>query len=142
MLFPGEDADEMLTPERVDELLRRWRDRRMVVTFNPSDLAFAAVLVGRTDPFLAAASDARQTRWLAAATAFVRGEYGDAARRFDEIGSVPNAAYARLRGAEALIGEGRREEADAELTKAVAFYHSVRARLYLRTAEELLAAAG
>jgi len=128
--------------QRIDELLRRWRDHRMTPTFNPSDLAFATVLVDLADSFLAAASQARPTRWLAAATAFARGEYAEAARLFEEIGSAPNAAYARLRGAEALVAAGLRTDADGELNQAVAFYRSVGARLFLRTAEELLAAAG
>jgi hypothetical protein len=75
------------------------------------------------------------------ATAFARGEYADAARRFDEIGSLPYAAHARLHGAEALVASGRRAEADAELGQALAFYRSVGASFYKRRAEEILAAA-
>ncbi len=42
--------------------------------------------------------------------------------------------------AKALVAQGRRPEADAQLAKALAFYRSVGAKRYLREAEALLAA--
>jgi len=92
--------------------------------FSTAEAACAAVLLGRADDFLAAADGARETRRLAASRALARGEWEEAARRFEEIGSLPNAAFARLQSRETR-------------PQALAFYRSVGAAL-----PELLAAAG
>ena len=65
---------------------------------------------------------------------------GDAAAEiYDEAGSLPDAAFARLRAAEALIVDGRRVEGDPELQRALAFYRSVDATACIREGEALLA---
>jgi hypothetical protein len=122
-------GEQAMARERLEELLGHWRDAPLAVTFNPCEPAFAAVLLGQADAFLAAAEGTRETRWLAAATAFVRGRPAEAARLFDEIGSLPNAAYVRLHD-------------PATLERALAFYRSVGATLLVRRGEELLAATG
>ena len=71
--------------ERLDKLLGLWREGLQNVTFNPSELAFAAVLLGRHEDFLAAADAARPTRWLDAACAFARGDCVQAAELFSEV---------------------------------------------------------
>jgi class 3 adenylate cyclase/tetratricopeptide (TPR) repeat protein len=55
-------------------------------------------------------------------------------------GFVSEEAFARLRAAEQLVGEGRRAEADVQLAAALAFYRSVGATRYIRQGEALLAA--
>jgi len=115
--------------ERLDELLHRWRLDLQNVTFNPSELAFTAVLLGRQKEFLAVADDARATTWLDAAGAFARGDYVGAAERFSEIGSRPNEAYARLAAGD-----------EANVRRALDFYRSVGAKLYIARAETLLPA--
>src|SRR5581483_699495 len=81
---------------RLDELFASWRSSLRTATFNAPDAAFPAVLVGRSEDFLAVATQAHETPWLLGAIAFARGDYGRAAEIFDEIGTVPFAAYARL----------------------------------------------
>jgi hypothetical protein len=121
-----------------DELLRRWGAAPQAVAFTPVEVAYAARLLGRDDEFLAVAEEGYPTAWLTAAIAFARGAHSEAARVFDRIGSLPNAAYARLVGAEARHAGA----SDDDLQQAIEFYRSVRATLFLRRAEALLAAAG
>jgi len=86
------------------------------------------------------AGQKRQTKWIVVTRAVVRGDYAEAAELFAEMGSRPHEAYARVRAAEKLVAEGRRAEADEQLAKALAFFRSVGATRYMRTAEALLSA--
>jgi class 3 adenylate cyclase len=122
-------GDRNTATERHDELLRMWREDLENVYFNPSELAFASALLGRQEDFLAVADAARETRWLEAARAFARGDYPHAADVFAEIGSRPNEAYARLAAAD-----------EANVRRALEFYRSVGATLYVARAEALLPA--
>jgi hypothetical protein len=122
-------SDGEAATQRLDELLRLWRKNPQNVTFNPSELAFAAALLGRQEDFLAVADAARETRWLAAARAFARGNQMEAADRFSEIGSRANEAYARLAAGD-----------EANARRALEFYRSVEAKLYVARAEALLPA--
>ncbi len=76
----------------------------------------------RTISSLPPTGRARRGGWRRHALA--RGEWEEAARRFEEIGSLPNGAFARLQSRETR-------------PQALAFYRSVGAAL-----PELLAAAG
>ena len=51
------------------------------------------------------------------------------------MGARPDEAFARLRAAEAMAAAGRRPEADVQLERALAFYRSVGATVYVREAE-------
>ena len=53
--------------------------------------------------------------------------------------AVTQEAWFRLRGAEQLVHEGRRAEADEQLRPALAFYRSVGATRWIRDGEALLA---
>ena len=75
-----------------------------------------------------------------AAIAMGAGDLQDATAIYGEVGHRPAEAYARLRAAELLVGEGRRAEADAVLGQALAFWRSVGATAYVREGEALLAA--
>ena len=122
-------GDRDAAMERLDELLRLWRASPQNVTFNPSELAFAATLLGRQEDFLAVANAARETRWLAAACAFARGNPVEAADLFAEIGSRANEAYSRLAAGD-----------QANVRRALEFYRVVGAKLYVARAESLLPA--
>jgi hypothetical protein len=78
--------------------------------------------------------------WLVAAEAYAAGEFASAAETLSQIGSQPDAAYARLRSGEALAAAGRHSEADLELRRALDFYRRVDAGRYVRRAEAFLAA--
>jgi len=74
------------------------------------------------------------------AAAAVAGEFQRAADHYDQIQAQPDAAFARLQAAKHLVAAGRRAEANAQLRRAVAFYHRVSATGYLRESQTLLAA--
>jgi predicted ATPase/class 3 adenylate cyclase len=78
-------------------------------------------------------------RWDAAALAFLEGRFADAVLSLEEGGYRSPAAYARLRGAETLLAQGRRTEANEQLENALGFYRTVGATRYIREAEEMLA---
>jgi hypothetical protein len=69
----------------------------------------------------------------------VQGDFGRSAEIYEEIGSLPDEAFARLRAAEALIREGDRAQGDEQLQRALGFYRSVDATAYIRDGEALLA---
>ena len=79
---------------------------------------------------------------MQAALALASEDCEAAAERYAEIGSLPDEAYARLRAAERLVGEGNGAEADVQLQRALAFWRSVGATRYIREGETLLAALG
>jgi class 3 adenylate cyclase/tetratricopeptide (TPR) repeat protein len=122
------------------ELVRIWGENGAgVSTYWTADLAFAASELGRGADLLEPLAASPSTLWIQAAGATASGDFGQAARLYAEIGSLPDAALARLRAAQALLGQGRRDEARAHLDHALGFYRSVAAERYLREGEELLA---
>jgi hypothetical protein len=58
------------------------------------------------------------------------------------MGSPTLEAFNRLDAAESLIAAGRREEGEAELERALAFYRTVSATAYLERGNGLLVSAG
>jgi class 3 adenylate cyclase/tetratricopeptide (TPR) repeat protein len=103
------------------------------------DLALVADELGYAEELAELVDDVAQTRWIAATRALLRNDYAEAADTLGEIGSVELEALARLRAAERLVADGRREEADEQLRRALSFWRSVRATRYVREAEALLA---
>jgi hypothetical protein len=77
--------------------------------------------------------------WAEAGSAICTGDFRRAADVLAEIGYRPGEAYARLRAARELVEEGKRAEADADLTPALAFWREVGATAYVREGEALLA---
>jgi tetratricopeptide (TPR) repeat protein len=78
--------------------------------------------------------------WQQAVLATVNGDFGRAAEIYLRMGARTQAAEAQLNAAHALIDEGRRQETEVELQKALAFYRSVGATFFIRRAEALLPA--
>jgi tetratricopeptide (TPR) repeat protein len=104
-------------------------------------LAWVARMLGRPEDVVEAIKDEpADTPWIHAARAVAAGEFVRAADIFVEIGAQTLEAFYRLRAAEALVAEGRRAEADAQLGPALAFYRAVGATRYVREGEALLAA--
>jgi class 3 adenylate cyclase/tetratricopeptide (TPR) repeat protein len=104
-----------------------------------TDLAVVLTPLGRQAEFLDAIRPRMRNPWQAAAAAYVSGGFLDAAERYAAIGSLPDEAYARLRAAETLVGEGRRAEADGELQRSLAVWRKAGATAYIREGEGLLA---
>jgi tetratricopeptide (TPR) repeat protein len=132
--------DERRRDELATELLAL-PSARSHLTDGLVDIAVVLTDLGRGGELheLAASSEQEPTRWLQAALAFVSKDFIRAADLYAEIGTLPDEAYARLRGAAQFVGEERRQEADAELQKAVAFWRSVGATAYVQEGEALLA---
>jgi tetratricopeptide (TPR) repeat protein len=127
----------------LNELLGSWRTREQVgfaVTFS-HHAAWAAWKLGRADGFLDALGDKiAGSRWLEVARAFACGEFVAAADIASAMRTPPAESLARFTAGELLIQAGRRDEGEAELRKALAFYRDARATWYLGRAEALLAA--
>jgi tetratricopeptide (TPR) repeat protein len=119
--------------ERTGEYFAQW-DAKLSVCWLCRDCGLGDEL-GR---LTAHATPARP--WDEVVAAILEGELAAAADRLAEFGSRAEEGYARLRAAEQLALDGRRHEADAQLTQALAFYRSVGAKRYIRQGEALLAA--
>jgi class 3 adenylate cyclase len=105
------------------------------------DLAVVLQALGRGAElleFLAAAKT--PTGWFEAASALASGEFQRAADLYDQMEAQPDAAFARLQAAKHLVAAGRRAEANAQLSRALALFRKVSATSYLREGETLLAA--
>lgn len=97
--------------------------------------------LGRGDEYLAALGDEQlATPWLEASRAAASGDLARAAAIYAEVGARAVEAQARLLLAEALLAEGPRREADAELHRSLAYFRSVNATAYTSRGEALLAA--
>ena len=105
-------------------------------------VSFGVVLaaLGRGDELEAATAGRMETRWQTAALAYVAGEVEESADLLDEIGAVADAAYARMRAAEALAADGQRADADAQVQQALAVFRSVGATAWVNEAQALFAA--
>jgi tetratricopeptide (TPR) repeat protein len=126
----------------IAELLESWAEGEVLFSASwTTDLACALSALGRGDEFVEAFRGARiQTRWLDAAAAYAAGDPAKAADTYAEMGSLPDEAFARLQAAQALLSDGRRADADAQLGRALAFHRSVGATRYVREGEALAAA--
>jgi class 3 adenylate cyclase/tetratricopeptide (TPR) repeat protein len=134
----GRQAD---AADSLDELLTEWGGVHCGYANGAVAPAWVAHALGRgpeVEPTLK--PRAPMNLWANAALHIVRGEFTAAADIIDQIGSLPDAAYARLRAAHALVDAERRAEADEQLGRALTFYRSVGAARYVREAEALPAA--
>ena len=95
--------------------------------------------VGRAEEILALGGEVPPSRWIQAGRLWASGDRAGAADRFEEIGSAPDEAYARVKEAERLIEAGRRAEAEPFLSRALELYRGMGATAFIREAETLLA---
>jgi class 3 adenylate cyclase/tetratricopeptide (TPR) repeat protein len=102
------------------------------------DFAFVAEHLGYGEELRTVIERLPPTMMRSVDLALVAGEYSTAADLLETGGIVTAAADARLLAGEKLAAEGRRDEAKAELERALAFYRSVGAVRYVRQAEALL----
>jgi class 3 adenylate cyclase len=105
------------------------------------DLAVVLQALGRGAELVELLADAKTpTAWFDAASALATGEFQRAADLYDQMGAQSDGAFARLQAAKHLVAAGRRAEANAQLSRALAFYRQVGATGYLREGEILLTA--
>jgi len=94
----------------------------------------------RADEVEPAIAGRTETRWQNAVLAYAAGDLEGSAGLLDEMGAVVDAAYARMRAAEALAESSRQAEADAQVQQALAVFRSVGAIAWINEAEALFAA--
>jgi tetratricopeptide (TPR) repeat protein len=131
-------ADELL-----DEALAGARDVPQLgfASIEMHSLAWVALTLGRVDDVRALLElEPFQSPWIRAARAVASSDLVSAADMLGGLDALPDEAFYRLRAAQQFVADGRRAEADDQLTRALAFYRSVRAARYVREGEALLAA--
>jgi class 3 adenylate cyclase/tetratricopeptide (TPR) repeat protein len=82
--------------------------------------------------------DVVETPRQRATAALLGGDLLAAAEALAELGSVNDEAYLRLRAGERLVAEGRTEDGQAQVERALAFYRGVRAARFVAEAEALV----
>jgi tetratricopeptide (TPR) repeat protein len=95
--------------------------------------------VGRGQEILALGGEGLPSRWVQAARRWAADDLAGAADLFEEIGSAPDEAYARVKEAERLVATGHRAEAEPFLSRALELYREMGATAFIREAERLLA---
>jgi class 3 adenylate cyclase/tetratricopeptide (TPR) repeat protein len=124
----------------IDEILGSI-DPRPVMDWSWWIVPAAIVLteVGRAEEILALGGEDLPSRWIQAGRLWASGDRAAAADRFEEIGSAPDEAYARVKEAERLVAAGRRAEAEPFLSRALELFRGMGATAFIRDAELLLA---
>jgi class 3 adenylate cyclase/tetratricopeptide (TPR) repeat protein len=128
-------------PERAEPLAREHleilvsgEDLQFGVVTTPA-FAAAARLLGLDSKLERALAGRPPSPWIDAARTYAHGDYLEAAKMLERIGSLPDEAEARLRAAEQLAGQGRQDEAEEQFQRARTFYESVGATVHLRSEE-------
>jgi class 3 adenylate cyclase/tetratricopeptide (TPR) repeat protein len=137
LLSTGEpDAARELAREVVDG----WEGVEDVVfTWGGVGAVAAIAALGGEGPLAAlAAGRPSAGPWLAAALAYSEGDCARAAEIYASMGSLPDAAFARLRGAAQAAAAGDAAAAAEQREKALSFYWPVGATRYVQEAEALL----
>jgi hypothetical protein len=105
------------------------------------DLTAAGVRLGRFDELRGVlAGSLTHARWVEGCRAMSDEDYERASELYATLGARSEEAFARLCGAEHLIAEGKRDEAELQLEQALAFFRQAGAAFYIEQAEKLLAA--
>lgn len=107
----------------------------------PWTLAEVAVDLGKTAEVHEILEPLPPSVGRSAMLALVEGRFKDAAEHYGLANIRLFEAEARLRAAEQLLFEGHTDDGEAELEKALAFYRSVDAVLFVEWGERLVAEA-
>jgi tetratricopeptide (TPR) repeat protein len=124
--------------EVADELLRMAAEEEDIGVVSEAVVSAALLELGRAQELRATLEGLPGTPWTVAARHAADGQFKAAAEVYARAGIRTAEAWARLRAAERLAGESRREDANKELEKALAFYRSVGATHFIQKAEALL----
>ena len=141
LLVAADDARAAEVASRFLEDFSRGKPPGFAVINLPM-FAFAAVRLGLGEQFVQGLSLQPASPWLEMSRAVVAGDLMEAAESLALASARPDEAEARLRAAEKFLAEGRREEADGQLRRALELYRSFGASRHVREAEALLAVAG
>ncbi|HEX2024785.1 MAG TPA: adenylate/guanylate cyclase domain-containing protein [Actinomycetota bacterium] len=97
-----------------------------------------AAVPERVPELLSLADKAVPTPWIDAGRAVLQRDLASAADTLGSMGARPEEAFARLRAGQRMVAEGRTNEAEAQLTRALDFYRAVEGTAFAREAESLL----
>ena len=127
----------------LEELAATQDESEQPGVYGPSAVILAETLVEleRENDFDRFLRSDHATPWHDAARPIVAGEWSRTAELLETMSARTFEAHTRLLAARRLREAGRRNEADAELQCALAFYRSVGATRYIREGEALLAEA-
>jgi class 3 adenylate cyclase/tetratricopeptide (TPR) repeat protein len=92
----------------------------------------------RIPEVLSMSERAVRTVWVDAGSAVMKDDLVAAADILASIDARAEEAFARLRAGQRLVAEGRADEAEAQLTRALEFYRAVEGTAFARQAELLL----
>jgi tetratricopeptide (TPR) repeat protein len=123
----------------VSEALEIARDRPTIASVLGL-IAGEARMLGVDGDLVEVLASAPDSPWREAALAEARGERLQAADMYKRMGAPAIEADVRFGAAEQLLEEGQTAEGLAELDKALAFYRSVSATLFIERGETLAAA--
>ncbi len=101
------------------------------------DFSFVAEPLGYAEQLRSYVEQLPPTTMRAMNLALISGDYVGAADLMEQIGILSAEADARKLAVTRLEGEGRRQEAEDQLERALAFYRSVGATRYIRECEAL-----
>jgi tetratricopeptide (TPR) repeat protein len=123
--------------ELAREVVEGWQGVENVVLTWGGVGAVAAIAALGDSGALSALEAQRSSRgpWLAAALAYAGRDYAVAAEIYANMGSLPDAAYARLQAAARSAADGHTTDAKEHRRKALSFYGAVGATRYIREAE-------
>ncbi len=134
----GVDADAAAqVSDLFDELSAATADTQEG-SFWSAEIALALALTDQAERFRGVAVEG-PSRWLAVALLIAEERYLEAAEELAAIGARPEEALTRVLAAQTLIGHGRRADGEAEVRRAVEFWHRVGASQQAAMAEALLA---
>jgi tetratricopeptide (TPR) repeat protein len=102
------------------------------------DLAWLVRDVGRAEDLLTSIDSTEESPWSEPTRAVLRGNAAGAGDALERLRSEAAAAYTRHSGGLVLIAEGRTEDGEALLAKALEFHRKAGATKYIHEAEELL----
>jgi tetratricopeptide (TPR) repeat protein len=123
------------------ELLASFEDPRITASHHVlHSLAVAAGDLGLEQQVGELIGRGAHELWSDAARAIVSGDLLGAADIWEGLHLGPKEAHLRLLAAKAFLAEGRREEADEQLQRALAFFRKAGATRFIEEAESLLQA--
>jgi class 3 adenylate cyclase/tetratricopeptide (TPR) repeat protein len=134
----GDDDAAALVEECVEDIEEHGGHASGSPPWNVLDLSSVAQRLGRFEDLRRALAHIPSSRWVQGCAAVAEQDYGRAAEIYAALGARSEEAYARLWGAERLIGDGQRAEAEEELEQALGFFRRAGAALYVEQAERLL----
>jgi tetratricopeptide (TPR) repeat protein len=135
-------GEERRAHEAADELFELAEEKKLSFLVERHETVLAFNDLGRVDQLNPILESGASSPGNAAARLAATGQLVEAADIYAGVGNQLAEAELRLRAARQLVEAGRRNEADVQLQKSLAFWRRAGAKRYTREGEALLAATG